>query len=191
MRLDLPRIEILKSYPISGERLVAAEIAAPLLIMSIVEILLVAGTALLLQLPSEVPQLQQIGTAQNVVVALLFAIPICAMQLLIRNAVAILFPGWAIRSQDDQRGFAVLGQRLVLLASNLLVLTATLLPASVIFGAAFLLCRHFFPGSVAALAIATVPAVALIVGEVWLGVKFLGAQFEKIDVTNEMGSAIV
>jgi hypothetical protein len=191
MRLDLPRIEILKSYPISGERLVAAEIAAPLLIMSIIEVLLLAGTALLLRLPSEIPKLQQIATAENIVVALLFAIPICAMQLLIRNAAAILFPGWAMRSQDDQRGFAVMGQRIVLLASNLIVLVATLLPATVIFGAAFLLCQHFFPGSVAVLAIATAPAVALILGEVWLGVKFLGAQFEKIDVTNEMGSAIV
>jgi ABC-2 type transport system permease protein len=186
MRLDLPRIEILKSYPIRGERLVAAEIAAPLVIMSIVELLLLAGTAVLLQLPSESAKLKQVATAENVVAALLFAIPICAMQLLIRNAVAVLFPGWAVRTADDQRGFAVVGQRLVLLASNLLVLAATLVPAAIVFGIAFVLSHHLFPGSVPVLAVATVPAVAVIAAEFWLGVKFLGSQFEKVDVTNEM-----
>jgi hypothetical protein len=33
---------------------------------------------------------------------------------------------------------------------------------------------------------ATVPAAALLCFEVWLGIRFLGAQFEKIDVTNEL-----
>lgn len=191
MRLDLPRIEILKSYPIRGERLVAAEIAAPLLIMSFVELILLGGTAVLLHLPNASVDLQQIATAEHVVIALLFAIPICAMQLLIRNAAAILFPGWAVRTQDDQRGFAVMGQRIVLLASNLFVLAITLIPAALLFVAGFVFTEHFFHGSVAALAIATVPAVAVILAEVWAGVNFLGAQFEKIDVTNEMGSAIV
>ena len=78
MRLDLPRIEILKSYPIRGERLVAAEIAAPLLIMSVIEILLLAGTALLLRLPNETPTLQRIATLENVVVFRRTGTPITA-----------------------------------------------------------------------------------------------------------------
>jgi hypothetical protein len=52
------------------------------------------------------------------------------------------------------------------------------------------LIAHNFSASFA-LPFATVPAVALLFGEVWIGIKMLGAQFEKIDVTNEMGSAIV
>ena len=53
----------------------------------------------------------------------------------------------------------------------------------------WLISRHF--SSTVALPCATVPAVALLFGEVWLGIKLLGAQFEKIDVTNEMGSAVL
>jgi hypothetical protein len=39
--------------------------------------------------------------------------------------------------------------------------------------------------------VATVPAVAVICAEVWFMLRFLGAQFEKIDVTNELGGAMV
>src|SRR6185295_4715600 len=49
MRLDLPRIELLKSYPISGERLVAAEIAGPLTFVAAVELMLLTVAAILFQ----------------------------------------------------------------------------------------------------------------------------------------------
>ncbi|HEX3582971.1 MAG TPA: putative ABC exporter domain-containing protein [Thermoanaerobaculia bacterium] len=189
LRLDLQRIEILKSYPISGERLVAAEIAAPLTVMSAVELLLLTGSLIILHLPNETVPLQGVATPQFAVVVLLFAIPICAMQLLIRNAAAVLFPAWTLRSQDDPRGFTVIGQRLVVLAGNLLILTVSLVPPAIVVLIGWLISRSF--NASFALPFATVPAVALLAGEVWLGIKVLGAQFEKIDVTNEMGSAIL
>ena len=189
LRLDLQRIEILKSYPISGERLIAAEIAAPLTIMSVVELLLLTGSLLILHLPNETAALQRIATPEFAVVVLLFAIPICAMQLLIRNAAAVLFPAWALRSPDDQRGFAVMGQRVVVLAGNLLILTISLIPPAILVLIGWFVSRSF--QATFAVPFATVPAVALLVGEVWLGIKMLGAQFERIDVTNEMGSAIL
>ena len=189
LRLDLQRIEILKSYPISGERLIAAEIAAPLTVMSLVELLLLIGSLVILHMPNESVKLRQIATPEFAVVVLLFAIPLCAMQLLIRNAAAVLFPAWTLRSQDDPRGFAVMGQRLVLLAGNLLVLTVSLIPPAIVVLIGWFISRNFSASF--AVPFATVPAVALLVGEVWLGIKMLGAQFEKIDVTNEMGSAIL
>src|SRR6266699_801344 len=69
MRLDLQRIEILKSYPIAGERLIAAEIAAPLTVMSIVEFALLAGTVLVLQLPNASTTLQRIARPEFAVIA--------------------------------------------------------------------------------------------------------------------------
>ena len=189
MRLDLQRIEILKSYPISGERLIAAEIAAPLTIMSIVELILLGGSMLLLQMPHQSVMLQKIARPEYAVIVFLFAIPICAMQLLIRNAAAVLFPGWSMRSQDDPKGFAIMGQRLILLASNLFILSLALIPSTLVVLIGWLISSHY--SSPIALPFATVPAVALLFGEVWLGIKLLGAQFEKIDVTNEMGSAVL
>ncbi|HEV8436252.1 MAG TPA: hypothetical protein VGR95_22780, partial [Thermoanaerobaculia bacterium] len=189
LRLDLQRIEILKSYPISGERLIAAEIAAPLTVMSVVELLLLIGSLVILHMPNESAKLQRIATPEFAVVVLLFAIPICAMQLLIRNAAAVLFPAWTMRSQDDPRGFTVMGQRLILLAGNLLVLTISLIPPAIVVLIGWFVSRSF--SATVAVPLATVPAVALLAGEVWLGIRMLGAQFERIDVTNEMGSAIL
>ncbi|HEY2325687.1 MAG TPA: hypothetical protein VGJ82_22710, partial [Thermoanaerobaculia bacterium] len=147
------------------------------------------GSLLILHLPNETAALQRIATPEFAIVVLLFAIPICAMQLLIRNAAAVLFPAWTLRSQDDQRGFAVMGQRVVVLAGNLLILTISLIPPAILVLIGWFVSRSFQANF--AVPFATVPAVALLVAEVWLGIKMLGAQFERIDVTNEMGSAIL
>jgi hypothetical protein len=129
------------------------------------------------------------GTPQFVVVALLFTIPICAAQLVIRNAIVVLLPAWTVRSLEDQRGFTVVGQRLVILLGNLIVLAVALIPAAILFIPAFLLSHAYFRGSAAVLAISIVPSVALLLFEIWMAIKFLGAQFDKIDVTTEVGVA--
>jgi hypothetical protein len=186
LRLDLPRIEVLKSYPISGERLVAAEMAAPLVIISAIEILLLGFAATLMNVYSVGGRMAFFASPQFVVVALLFAVPICGAQLVIRNAVPVLLPAWAFRSKDEPRGFVMVGQRLLMMFGNLLVLAVTLIPAALLFLPALWLAHHFFAGSPVVLAVATVPSVALLVAEVWLGVRFLGAQFDRIDVTNDL-----
>jgi hypothetical protein len=191
LRLDLPDMELLKSYPITGERLVAAEIAAPLLLISIVQMIMLSLEAFMTSHSHVSGTLAFFGTPQFVVVGLLFTVPICAAQLVIRNAVVVLLPGWAVRSAEDQRGFVVVGQRLVMLVGNIIVLTLALLPAALLFIPAFLLSRAYFSGSAAVLAIATVPSVALLAFEVWMAIRFLGAQFDKVDVTTEVGVATI
>jgi hypothetical protein len=186
MRLDLSRIELLKSYPIAGYRLVAAEIAGPLTFVAVVELIMLTVAAVIVHFTAMPDNMAFLATPEFVVIALIFATPICAAQLLIRNAVPILLPGWAMRAPDEQRGFIVMGQRLLMTAGNLLVLLFVLLPAACIVGPGLLMAKFWFHGSVAVVALATVPAAALLFFEVWLGIRFLGAQFEKIDLTNEL-----
>lgn len=188
LRLDLPDMELLKSFPISGERLVAAEIAAPLILTSAIELFLLSVAALMTYRSHAEGVLAFFGTPEFVVTAILFCVPICAAQLVIRNAIAVLLPGWAVKSGEDQRGFVVVGQRLVMMLGNLIVLVFMLLPAAILFIPAFLISRHFAAGP-AVLAIATVPSVALLLLELWLAIRFLGGQFDKIDVTTEVGVA--
>jgi ABC-2 type transport system permease protein len=185
LRLDLSRIELLKSFPLSGERLVAAEIAAPLLIVSVVELILLCITAVLAQAAHVHGPLAHAADPQFITLALLFAIPICAAQLVIRNATPLILPAWAARSKEEPRGLVMTGQRLVLLAGNLIVLSVVLLPAALLGVPAFILSRHFFAGSPVALAVATMPSIALLFAEVYFGIKALGAQFDNIDVTND------
>jgi hypothetical protein len=186
MRLDLPRMELLKSYPIDGPRLVAAEIAAPLTFVAAVEIVMLTVASIIIHAAHMPPKLAMFATPEFVIIALIFATPICAAQLLIRNAVPILLPGWATRAPDEQRGFIVMGQRLLMTAGNLLVLLVVLLPAAAIVLPSLFIAARWFHGSAGFVAVATVPAAALLVFEVWLGIRFLGAQFDKIDVTNEV-----
>lgn len=186
LRLDLPRMEVLKSYPISGERLVAAEMAAPLIIISAIELLLLGFASMVLHLFQAAGPLAAISSPQVMVVAFLFAVPICAAQLVIRNAVPVLLPAWAFRPKDEPRGFVMIGQRLLMMVGNVIVLAVALIPAALLFLPALYVAHHFFAGSPLVLAVATVPSVALLVGEVWLGIRFLGAQFDHLDVTNDL-----
>lgn len=186
MRLDLPRIELLKSYPISGERLVAAEIAGPLTFVAATELMMLVVAAIIIHMADMPKKLVFFASPEFILIALIFATPICAAQLLIRNAVPILLPGWAMRAPDEQRGFVVMGQRLLMTAGNFLVLLFVLLPAACIVVPGVLIAHHWFGESTAVVALSTVPGAALLFVEVWIGIRFLGAQFEKIDVTNEI-----
>ena len=186
MRLDLSRIELLKSYPISGERLVAAEIAGPLTFVAAVELMLLGVAAIIFHTAHLPASADFLASPEFVVITLMLATPVCAAQLLIRNAVPILLPGWAMRAPDEQRGFNVMGQRLLMMAGNLLVLLFVLLPAVCIVVPGLLMARYWFHGSMPVVALTSVLAAALLFFEVWLGIRFLGRQFEKIDVTNEL-----
>ena len=186
LRLDLPRIELLKGYPISGERLVAAELAAPLAIVSILELMFLSGAAILASRIHDPGALALAADPKWITLALLFTIPLIGAQLVIRNAAPILLPAWALRSKEDVRGFVNTGQRLVMLVGNLILLAIVLVPAFLLFMPALILANHFFAGNPIALALASVPSVAVLTIEVYIGVKVLGAQFEKIDVTNDL-----
>jgi hypothetical protein len=190
LRLDLRRAEVLKSYPISGDRLVAAEVAAPLAIITIFELLLVGcGTTLVRFGGGDSAFRQFVSSAQFAVVALLLTLPICALQLLLRNAAPIYFPAWVLRSKDDQRGFAAAGQRLIVLFGNILCLSILLVPPALVFVPSAWIAWRYFSGNPAGLAVATMPAIAVIAGEVWMGLKILGAQFERLDVSSEFDIA--
>jgi len=186
LRLDLPRIELLKGYPISGERLVAAELAAPLAIVSVLELTLLCGAAILAARLKHPGPLALAADPKSIILALLFTIPLIGAQLVIRNAASILLPAWAMRSKEEPRGLVMTGQRILMLMGNLLVLSVVLVPAFLLFFPALLLAGHYFPGNPVVLALAAVPSVAVLCAEVYFGVKALGAQFEQIDVTNDL-----
>jgi hypothetical protein len=186
LRLDMPRLEVLKSYPIAGDRLIAAEIAAPLAVISLLEMMWATSASVLIGMSGATSKVAAfVATPQFIVAVLLLTLPVCAVQLLIRNAVPVLFPAWAMRSKDEPRGFVAMGQRLVTLAGNLIVLVAALIPAAIVFLPSLWIAFRFFAGNAAFVAVATMPAVGVIVAEVWFGVRALGAQFETIDISNE------
>ncbi|HET7437173.1 MAG TPA: putative ABC exporter domain-containing protein [Thermoanaerobaculia bacterium] len=181
-RLDVTRIDLLKTFPIRGERLVAAEIAGPLLIICALEIYFLGG-AMLLTFRSD---FHAEVAPQFAVIALLFALPLCAMQLVLRNAVPIFLPGWSMRSKEDQRGFYSFGTRILGLIANLVALALTLAPAVAASAIGFLIAERLAHGSAPIHAAATMPGVALLVAEVWAAVKILGSQYDRLDASRDV-----
>ena len=125
------------------------------------------------------------ATPQFIVTALVLALPVCAVLLVMRNAVPLYVPGWTMRPTDDSRGFVLIGQRMIMLFGNLLALLIVLIPAAIVFLPSLWIAYKFFSGNPIFVAVATVPAAAIIAGEVWLGIKALGARFDEMDVSNE------
>jgi ABC-2 type transport system permease protein len=186
LRMDLRRLEVIKTYPITGARMVAAEVAAPAaMIVAIQSALLIGAVVLFREAGSTSVALARMASPEAFIAALLVLIPIVTIELLIQNAVVIFFPAWASRSKEEARGFAPFGQRLVLMAAHLLVLGVTLLPAVAVFLPAIWIARHMTDFG-ASLAIATCPAVAVLVAEVYVAIQFLGSHFESIDVSNDL-----
>jgi ABC-2 type transport system permease protein len=186
LRLDLARSEILKSYPIVGERLVAAELAAPLVVITALEVLFAGCGSLLLQLSGTTERFGRLAaTPEFAVTVLVLTLPVCAMLLLIRNAVPLYFPAWSLRPADDVRSFVNVGQRIVVLFANLFALFIALIPASIVFLPTAFIAYKFFSASAVFVPVATVPAAMVICIEVWFGIKLLGARFDAMDVSNE------
>ena len=164
----------------------AAEVAAPLAVIAALEMIYALAASTLLHASGHDDRLVRFaGNPQFMVSVLILTLPICAVLLLIRNAVPLYFPAWGVRPADDVRGFVVVGQRLLVLFTNLLALLIALIPAAIVFLPSLWLATKFFSGSAAFMAVATVPAAAIVAGEVWLGVKALGARFDAMDVSNE------
>jgi hypothetical protein len=164
---------------------VAGEIAAPLVLLSAFQIVFIVVGTLLFQF-AKIPQaLQLFASMQFAVIAILFVIPICAAQLLIQNAAVVYFPAWANPSKEDMKGFVATGQRLLVLAVYLIVLTIILVPPAAIFVPTILFASRFFGHTPIFAALTTVAPIAVLVGELYLALKMLGSQFERIDVSEE------
>jgi hypothetical protein len=185
LRSDLPNSDILKTYPLHGWQIVLGQLLAPLFILSslIWLALLTASLTMTNELFTWLP-LQQ-NAAAAVALALL-AVPLCAIQLVVQNSVAVLFPAWVQSvSNRGEHGLDVMGQRILFMAGQLIVAAVALLPAVITGSVLFLLTRPLL-GMTPAGAIAVVAMIGILTAELWFGVRWLGARFENLDLSAEL-----
>lgn len=178
LRQDLLRLSVLKTWPISGERLLWGEVLAPSIVVSLVVWLLVLVTgALSLAIPPASlawPDRLAIGASAII----LFPAVILA-QVVIQNATVVLFPGWVAVGPARPRGVEAMGQQMLMVAGTLLLLGVGILPGAA-FGAVVVLLGYPLVGWLAAVPAAVILA-ALLVAEVALAVHFLGAVIDRTD----------
>jgi hypothetical protein len=183
-RQDLGAMDVLKLYPLRGWQVVAGELCAPLVILTVVQwLLLIAiavfttagGTGMLPRLPVE-----WLGATAIIV-------PFWnGLALLIPNAAVLLFPGWFQTRVDAPQGIEIAGQRLLLLFGQMIVIGVAVIPAGLAFALGFVPLQMAGAGVFAAFAGAGAASIAL-AGEIILGIWLVGKLFDRFDLAAEQG----
>jgi hypothetical protein len=185
LRADLKNSDILKTYPLRGEQIVLGELLAPIAVLSGIAWLGLLAFALSLP-PQARATLPPFALPAGVLGAATLVPVFCAMQLVVENGVALLFPAWVDTvSNRAERGLEVLGQRVLFFAGQILLLGVAVLPAAIAALPAFLVAR-FALGAQAGAVAAWLVALAVLGAETWVGVRWLGERFERFDLSAEL-----
>ncbi|HEX7337764.1 MAG TPA: putative ABC exporter domain-containing protein [Gemmatimonadales bacterium] len=178
LRGDLPKLDLLRSYPLAGWSVVLAEVAASTLLLTAIQLsLLVIGYLAFLGNDSMYPGLEARTLA--LAAAFLFLPGINLLGMLIQNGAALLYPGWVRLGSGRAGGVEALGQNFLMMVAFIALLVGVLALPVAISGGAFLLLRRGIDGW-AALPAATL-AFLVMAYEAALLVGWLGRVFERTD----------
>jgi ABC-2 type transport system permease protein len=134
LRSDLLKLDLLRSYPLPGRAIVAAETAASTLVLTTVQLglMLIAYLAFVGDRQMD-PNLE--GRTVAVVAATICLPGVNYLGLLIHNGAALLFPAWVHLGSGRQGGVEALGQNMLAIVAYAAVLGAALaLPAALAAG---------------------------------------------------------
>ena len=178
LRGDLLKLDLLRSYPLRGWSVVAAEVTASVLVLTVIQLsLLVIGYLAFLGDEFMEPDL---GVRTLLLLAAVVFLPgMNLLGMLIQNGAALLFPAWVRLGSGRPGGVEALGQNLLMMVVFVALLSLLLLLPLAIGGGAFLLLRGVIDEW------AALPATVLVLGtmafEAALLVEWLGRIFERID----------
>lgn len=187
LRSDLLNTDILKTYPLRGWQVVLGEMLTPVAILTGL-LWLASLTVLLAFHPLRMAWLTP-GLRLMIGFGLVPVTPVlCALQLLVPNAAALLFPAWAQAMRNrSERGIEMMGQRLIFVGGQMLVILFALLPAVLAVVALVFINRQLIGAPVAlAVGFAIAAVLVILVAEVGCGLWWLGQRFEKLDLSAEL-----
>jgi ABC-2 type transport system permease protein len=176
LRMDLRYVESLRTLPLSGSDLVAAEITAAVAAVTVLQMPLVLAGILLLCVGGLIPA----GHAAAAAAVALPGLPaLNALSVTAQNALALLYPGWVRIGDHYAGGMETVGQNLLTLVGTVLLLAIAAVPpllAAAAVGAPLLLVS-----AAIALPAALAAALAAVAGEVLLCTRWLGRLYDRLD----------
>jgi hypothetical protein len=185
LRTDLKNADILKTYPLRGWQIVFGQLLTPIFVLSAVNWLALLAVALIVPGMNFESQDPHVRTALLLGAAVLVP-PFVAIQLLVPNAAAVIFPAWVQTvSNRGEHGLDVMGQRIIFMAGQLLVTALALVPAVIVGGVLYLLV-NWLAGFTLAFLVSVIALFAVLSAEVWAGVRLLGDRFEEFDLSAEL-----
>jgi hypothetical protein len=178
LRTDLPRLPVLKTWPITGRELLIGELMAPAFVLSVGVWFLIA-VAFALSPSWDAGPGDALGRALLAISAALLAPLLIAGQLIVQNAAVVLFPGWIATGGARARGIEAMGQNMLMFAGTLLALVVGVLPATAVAGGlGFLLYTLIgWPGVLPA----TILFAAVLIVEAGVVLVWLGRVLERTD----------
>jgi len=178
LRQDLPRLAILRTWPIPGWRIVAAEIAGVTLLQTVAIGTLMVVPVVQVALSPDLLDRARVTVPLLVAIALLI-VPVNALLFTIQNGVALYFPAW-VRLGTNDRGFESMGQGILTAGASFLVVVVAM-----VFPAAAATITYLLAGALGAwraTAAALAAAVVLLL-QLVPAVAALGTRFEETEVT--------
>jgi hypothetical protein len=185
-RQDLRVADVLKMYPMAAWQVVLGEILAPAsLLIRLQWLLLLLAVVFFTSTPNHlaVPISWRISFGVAAALVLPF---VDFIALLLPNAVALMFPAWVQLGRNSPRGFETMGQQIILMFGQMLVLALALLPAGLAFATVYFICSYLF-GMLPAVVLAALAAAILLATEAAIGVRLLGKAFERFDWSEGVG----
>ena len=178
LRRDLAHLATLKAWPLRGAVIVRGEVLAPTLLLSCLAWLFIGGA---LALSSNLRFAAGAGWPDRVsfaIAAALLAPGLILTQIVLHNAIALMFPAWI--QAPNSRGVDVAGQRLVMMAGLMLALALACVLPAIAAGLVGLAIRQ----ALGVLPVVVPAAVALVVLTIECGIatEALGGLFERTDI---------
>ncbi|MGO8970475.1 MAG: putative ABC exporter domain-containing protein [Myxococcaceae bacterium] len=182
LRADLRRLDVLRTLPLSGLQVVRGELLAPALLLGGTEVALLA-LALGFSAGSRLhgfPLSARAGWAAGA--ALLLPAATAAL-LVVQNAAALVFPSLLVDDEERApRGVEATGTRLINLVASLLLLFLGILPAGLLGLAVGVGFRWAGAGPLAP-TLGCAAAAAVLGGEIYLALGWMGRGLERLDPT--------
>ena len=177
LRGDLPKLDLLRAYPLRGRTVVGAEVLSATLVLTAMQYALLALSAVAYALGEP----ERFGSRALTIGAAAAGFPLLnALTLTVQNATALLFPDWVRLGPDRPGGVEAIGQNLLTtVASFFSLLLALVLPVVAGGGTGYLLWAR--AGAVPAAAVGGVLFAAVVLAELYVALTWLGGVFEKTD----------
>jgi hypothetical protein len=188
LRQDLVNADILRTYPLPGWRIMLGELLAPTAVLTGIIWLGILSWYLGLH-GHHPPKLSLVWFSPPmrlvIVGCVSFLAPfIVALQLIVPNGAAILFPAMFRALRTRRAGIDQMGQRMLFGFGQIVALLFALAPP-VATAAVLVFASQWLIGPAASLIFGTCAVAVVLTGEVSLGVWWLGDRFEKADLVGE------
>ncbi|MEJ7809805.1 MAG: hypothetical protein WKG32_05235, partial [Gemmatimonadaceae bacterium] len=178
LRQDLPKLELLRTYPLSGATMVGAQVASAAFTLTVVQLLFLTLAYFLLLGNADAVEALSRRTAYlagaGIVLPALNALSLC-----IQNAIALLFPDWGKRGTGGPGGIEVIGQSMFAMLGSLLVLAILLIPPAALAFVTSVFARRTLGGL--SVAVGAIVALLAIAGETYLCIRWLGRVFDRTE----------